>query len=50
MAFNTLSLQHMSFGVQFYGNPLDFDVLDSFMLIVLENHGGKILLSHSTLL
>ena len=31
MAFNTLSLQHMSFGVQLYGNPLDFDVPDSIM-------------------
>lgn len=26
-----MSLQHMSFGVQLYGNPLDFDVPDSIM-------------------
>lgn len=50
MALQNLSLQHMSFGVQFYGDPLDFDVPDSFMLIMLENHRGKTLLSHGTLL
>lgn len=46
MAFLYFVLAAYDFSVQFYGNPLDFDVPDSFMLIMLENHGGKILLSH----